>query len=189
MLKDCAEQSKKWGDRVDAAAEVAKVLRGLGGLAKVGREASKASGKALEELNKKAQKQAIDIAKDPLEGEAKKAATGYLLDDSNEISVIGVTVGAFAEAFNKMQTPSFWAQTFVQINEGKGWSEAVTFDLKRDIENKINQVDKERIFLTMRLLREAQGAKKSSAELMKQSRAALKRAEALKKQIADITAV
>lgn len=186
MLKDCERQSKKWSDGVDAAAEVVKIMRGLGGLAKVGKEASKASGQALQELNKKAMGKAVDIAKDPLEGQAKKAATEYLLDESNEISIIGLTVGTFAEAFDKMQSPSFWAQTFVQISEGKGWSAAVTFDLKRDIENKVNQVDKERIFLTKRLLREAQDAAKASKEMMKQSSAALKRAEGLKKQIAEI---
>ena len=183
MLQKTAKDTKKMKDGVDIAWAIANLGRGLGKMAKLSRDASKASGKALEEINKQARGQAIDMMKGPVEGEAKKAGTKYLLDEKNDISMLGMVVGSISEAQDKMTSPSFWFHAYVQMKDGASWTDVVTDKWERDVKNKIYLVDKEKLFLTKKLLVQAQDAVKSAKSMQDEAKKAIKRADDIVKEI------
>ena len=128
---------KKWGSGVDAVAMLTQMGVSLGKLASTGAAASKASGEALKKLNDEALKQATGIATGPLKGEAMKAAGKLKKQDSTALAVVGI----LADSWNKMTSPSFWANTYVEMTEnGKSWSDAVTSDIGSSIKERIKSV-------------------------------------------------
>lgn len=183
MLRGCQKDSKKWKDGVDVTYKVVTLLRGLKGLAKTSQKASKATGDELAKLNKEAQSQAVSMMTGPVKGVMLDAGIKYLLNDKNEISEIGTTVGAIAKWWGELETPSFWAGAITQLADGKSWEEAFQHDFEVEIKSKVHVVDKQRIFATKKLLLQAQTAVKSAEKMQGDIKAAIKRSEALVKEL------
>jgi hypothetical protein len=141
-LKENKEGMKKWGEGVDVAAKLAQMGVDLGGLCQTGYKAAKASGEELAKLNKEALKEAVDLTKEPLQDQAIKAAGTLKERDNTAVAFVGIV----ADSWDKMTSPSFWANTYTQAmprsmgGEGKSWSEAVTMEVGEDIDNRIKSV-------------------------------------------------
>ena len=127
------KQAQKWGDGVDLAKDLIMMVRGLVKLSKTAKQSTKASGKALAEINKKMIQEAADMANAPikkLESMAKKALSDYLKKEgSSEIKGALAVIESVDKSFENMQKPSFWAVTAASLLDGKSWSESVTRDL------------------------------------------------------------
>lgn len=186
MLKKCAKDTKKMKDGVDIAWALANLGRDLGKMAKLSKQSSTATGDALAKINKEARDQAVSTMTGPVEGQAKKAGTDYLLNEKNNISKLGLIVGTIAEAEEKMRSPAFWFDTFVKLKEGKSWTEAVTNQFEQEMKNKINSVDKKRIFLTKKLQLQADEAAKAVKSMQTEAKSAIKRAKDIKKDVAAL---
>ena len=183
MLKKSGKDIKGMKEGVDIAFTIATLLVSLGKIASLGAKASKATGEALTELNAQTQKEAIDLMKGPVEGEAKKASAKYLLNEDNEISTLGIIVGTLVEAQEKMISPAFWFHAAVQMKDGASWTDVVTDKWERDLKNRIYLVEKDKIVLTKKLLRDAQDATKATKTLQAEARKALTRATDLDKEL------
>ncbi|MEM7440812.1 MAG: LysM peptidoglycan-binding domain-containing protein [Pseudomonadota bacterium] len=188
MLESCRKDSKKWKDGVDVTYKVVKVLRDLKGMAKTAKSASKASGDELAALNKKMKTDAVGMITGPVLDAAKDAGIKYLTDESNEISEIGKTVGHISKWWGDLETPSFWAGAITRFSEKgdwsiNGWQDAFQHDLDVDIDSKIHVVDKQRIFATKKLLRDAQAAEAEAKKLRKLADSAQKRMKAWEKEL------
>ena len=118
-------EMKRMSDGVDAAATVLTMAVGLTKLGIKGAQAAKASA---EEAAKIAKELARDTAKDI--GKKHAQAAAYIARDSAKgDSAAWLFTSALADGWFKLNSPSFWAHTYVQIaKEGKSWSEAVTYD-------------------------------------------------------------
>jgi hypothetical protein len=183
MIKQTVKDTKSMKTGVDVAWAVANLGRGLGKLATQAHKASKASGDALKAINKEAQGQAVGMMTGPVEGQAKKAGAKYLLNEKNEISRIGMVVGAVAEAQDKMTSPSFWFHAYVQMKDGKSWTDVVTDQWQQDAKNQIYVIEKQKIFLTKKLMLEAQAALKAVKTMQGEAKKALARVDNLRKEI------
>jgi len=186
MLKKCAKDTKRMKDGVDIAWALATLGRDLGKMAKLSKQSSTATGDALTKINKEARDKAVSIMTKPVEGQAKKAGTEHLLNEKNEISKLGLIVGTISEAEDKMVSPAFWFDTFVKLKEGKSWTEAVTNQFEQEMKNKINRVDKDRIFLTKKLQLQADEAVKAVKSMQTEAKNAIKRAKDIKKDVAAL---
>jgi len=118
-------EMKKMSDGVDLAATIATLCVGLTKLGIKWAQVTKASAA---EAAKLADDLAADTAKDI--GKRWVEAAGYMVKAApagdSTVWLFGQSV---ADAWFKLNSPSFWAHTYVQIaKEGKSWSEAVTYD-------------------------------------------------------------
>lgn len=131
-----------------AASFVISWSKGLVKLSRTAYQASTASGKALEELNKKALKQVADMHKKPLKKAGLKTIAKLDESSSTPLAVIGI----LADSWVKMTSPSFWTNTYIQTMEnGKSWSEAVQMKVGDDIRQQISEVTKNSAELTKKL--------------------------------------
>jgi hypothetical protein len=170
---------------VDTVNEVLQLLASLGA---TGAKASKASGDDLAKLNKEALKKITGIPAEKAKGAAKEAAVKYLLDEKNEISVVGKTVGALEDSWSKMNSPGFWAQTIARMRtSGKGvtwesWADASTFDFKQEMTNQLHIADRTFLPRLKEAIRDAQAATKKSLECTRLSQAAVDRIKSHQKK-------
>ena len=131
---------KGWASGVDAAKRLTEMGWTLGKLCALGAKASKASGFALVRLNKEAADEAMDLAKGARE-ELLVTVLGTLKDNANAAAS---ALGAAADGWDKVTSPSFWAHVYVQMTDnGKTWSEAVTSDVGDGIRERIRWVQSE----------------------------------------------
>lgn len=189
MLRDCYNAAKKVSDAADAANTAATVVVNVGKLARTSGKAAKAAGDELAELNRKALGEAFGVVAHPLEKLALKAGADYLLKEENEISEVGNAVGALGAWYDEITNPSYWAGAIARMRTGSSWSEAFAYDAKVELKSKIHAVDKDRIYLTKRLLREAQNATKAAKSMIEQGKAALRRADTCSAEVDKLPAV
>jgi len=137
VLEKNLHEMRNWATGVDAAAFLAKMGVTLGKLSSIASKASSATGEALEKLNEEAMKEAIELAKEPLQEGGVKAVSKL----KERASKRGAVMGILAESWEKMTSPSFWAQTYVEMTDnGRTWSQAVTMEIGQSIEERIKLV-------------------------------------------------
>lgn len=123
------------GSAADAAAMVASVAATLGGLCKTGAKAATATGKELEELNKEMLKGAASMPRDGV-----MAGTAKALQTLSESSNDGVLfVRSMGVAYDKATSPSFWANAFSMLSQGKSWSEAAAAEVGAEVDELIER--------------------------------------------------
>ncbi|MEM8577334.1 MAG: hypothetical protein AAGF60_05745 [Pseudomonadota bacterium] len=132
-----AKGAKRWGDGVDVAATLINLSRSLAKLTKIGYKSLAEAGEELAKSNKEAAKEAMNMAYNPIRDEAAKAIGKHLTKEKSNYNVVIQGVGVVINSFFKMTSPSFWGWTAVKLYEGKGWSEAVTYDFQAEVKNKI----------------------------------------------------
>lgn len=137
---------KRVGMTVDIAATVLVMSRRMAGLAKGYKGANPTE---LAKINKDAAKLAADISLvgvNMISSEAKKTLGKYLnkyLPESLNTTIGGLKT--IENAFESIQTPSFWATTVASLLDGKGWCESVTRDLEEESNQRIVRIDVQRI--------------------------------------------
>jgi hypothetical protein len=114
---------------VDAAKTIAEMGADLGKIAKLGAEATKATGKALADINKEALHEVGKLVRGPLEDGTAKAVSSLKENDSAPLAFFGI----LGESWDKMTSPSFWSQTAIELKSGKSWSDAVTMEVGDDL--------------------------------------------------------
>ena len=128
---------KRWSDGVDTAATVAQITVSLGQLCAKGYQSTKLTGAALEKLNMELTKDVVAMPVEQLRDVGIKLG-GELRDRTD--SPLGY-LGVVFNSWEKMTSPSFWANTFVQVTQNKkSWSDAVAMDVGEDIDARIKEV-------------------------------------------------
>lgn len=137
---------KRVGMTVDIAATMLIMSRRMASLAKGYKGANPTE---LAKINKEATKLAADISLDGvnmISSEAKKTIGKYLnkhLPRSLNTAIGGLKT--IENAFDSIQSPSFWATTIASLVEGKGWSASVTRDLEEESNQRIVRIDVQRM--------------------------------------------
>ena len=140
--------TKAWASGVDAAKILVEMNVSLVKLAGLGWQSTKLGGEALKKVNEEAIKEAAELVKNPLKDASIKAVATL---KSRTGSVLGY-VGIVAESWDKMTSPSFWANAYVQkFKEDKTWSQAMASEVGEDIEDRIKWVRAEGAKLIKRL--------------------------------------
>lgn len=189
MIEGTVKDTKKMKKGVDIAWTIATLGRNLGGLAKTAKTASTATGKALKEANKEAQKQAVGIMKGPIEGQAKTAGTKYLLNEKNDISMLGMVVGAVSEAQDKMMSPAFWFHASVQMWDDPSidtWIGIAQGKWEQDAKNKVYVVSKQKIVFTKKLMLQAQQATATAKKIQEEVKKSQKRTNDISGELSAI---
>lgn len=136
-LNDNLNGLKNVGETVDAIATLTQLGISVGKIADIYAAAAEAEGSELEALNKEAVKETSDLIVDDAQDKTIKAVG--ILHDSVNMAL--AAVGILATSFEKMTSPSFWANVWVQmVDNHKGWSEAVSSDIGDDIKKRIRTV-------------------------------------------------
>lgn len=129
-------QMKNWAAGVDVTATLANIAVSITKIAGLGWKSARASGEALEKVNKEALQELIDMHKGLAEEGAVKAAATMKDRTGTAMGYVGV----LAESWDRMTSPSFWAYAAVKKMEGKTWDEAASADVGDEIEERIRQV-------------------------------------------------
>jgi hypothetical protein len=130
QLKDL-EQATKHAEAVGNAVDTVKTLIDIGSSLSGAARAAKATigmkGKMLKKLNVKFYKElkhaCTDIGKDMVEDQALEAVAEEGKEKDGVLWAIGRVA---ANTLLSYDSPSFWAWTFVQLRNGRTWSEAVS---------------------------------------------------------------
>lgn len=128
---------KGWASGVDAAATLAQMGVTLGKIGGLARQSTKLGGEALKMVNEKAIEEVTALATDPLKDASIKAVATLKSRTGSALGYVGIV----AESWDKMTSPSFWANAYVQkFKEGKTFSQAMTSEVGEDIEERIKWV-------------------------------------------------
>lgn len=116
------------GTTVDAAADVLKVLVGLSKLCWKGYKTLEMGAEELTKANKELAKEALDMAKDPLETLVLKTFAGQLdqpqtVQLMNSVWLFSSTV---VRAWLDITSPSYWAGVIAELRQGSSFRTAVT---------------------------------------------------------------
>ncbi|GGC73956.1 hypothetical protein GCM10011504_58980 [Siccirubricoccus deserti] len=137
-LKANLNKMKRWGDGVDLTKNLIDIGSTLAKLTTIGLKAGRASASELKKLNEEAVKEAVDMLKGQRQDAAVKMAKSWKDSASTALQYTSI----LADSWDKMTSPSFWANNWVQIvNNGKSWSEAVTMELGDDIKQRILEIE------------------------------------------------
>lgn len=140
------KQIKKLGMAVDVATAMLLMSRRMANLAKAYKGADPTE---LAKINKAATKLAADISLmgvNAISGEAKKVIGKYLnkhLPKSLDTAIGGLKT--IENAYDNIQSMSFWATTIASLIEGKGWNDSVTRDLEEESNQRVVRIDVQRI--------------------------------------------
>jgi hypothetical protein len=130
---------------VEALHLLIDLRKGLAAIVKKGREAFKKSGEALKRANEELLKQVIKQKTDAAKDYAKDAAKQKYADSLDENDSILVAASKITvQAWMDISSPTFWANTITQLNDGKSWKEAVTTKPADILENSIFKVNEAR---------------------------------------------
>ncbi|MEN1678586.1 MAG: LysM domain-containing protein [Planctomycetota bacterium] len=174
---------KKWGSGVDVAANLINLGRGLAKLGKTAYDASKASGEALKKINEEGLKQVIDMKK----GQAKDLGVMAAKSMKDNESQTAAAIGILADSYSKMTSPSFWANTWVQMTQnGKSWSEAVTMEVGDDIKQRIAEVKAQSNKLLKTLQDRKADEQSRKKQLPKDAAAAQQRIKLIEQEVAEL---
>jgi LysM domain len=131
------KQAETWSQGVDFAGMVFGIVNALRKLTLKSIEASETlaqKGKdAFEKVYAELVKDSKGFTNAPLVSEASKQAGKALVDQkAGPMADFLIVSGVALESYGKWSSPSFYGQAVSLLAEGKGWSEAATFDLKND---------------------------------------------------------
>ena len=115
---------KSLATSVDAAATLAQMGVTLGKIGSLAQKSTKLSGEALKKVNEEAIKEAASLATDPIKDASIKAVS--TLKDRAVATL--AYAGMVAAAWDKMTSPSFWANAYVQIQR---WQDVFAGDDRR----------------------------------------------------------
>lgn len=180
LLESYRKDSKKWKDGIDIANKVINLLRGLKGLSKTAKSASKASGDELAKLNGKMASDAVEFVTQPVQDILKDAAIKWLLNESNAVSDVGRTVGTVTKWWGEVGSPSFWAdgvsRFVVEKNYSiEGWTKALQTDFEVELTSKIHVIEKQYIAFMNDITKQARAIETESKNLAKEVGATVKR--------------
>jgi len=136
-------EAKKWTNAVDAIATVTQLVFNLGKMAKAGLKASKSVGQELAKLNGQVTKDVVNLARDPIAKEARKAGAKHAQDAKNGFSLVVGGLGVISDSFDRMSAPSFWAWTACRLVEGDSWSDATAYDFKKETKKTLANLTKD----------------------------------------------
>jgi hypothetical protein len=121
-LKRDVQKVKSVGKTVDGAKDAIMILQSVAKIAVMGFKAMKLSGPALDEINKKATKEVLDMAYSPIKDKGLEVLSEA--DLGKNVVVVGGQI--VLSSFLQMTSPSFWSSTISNLMGGMSWSEAVT---------------------------------------------------------------
>ncbi len=179
------KKADNWSKGVDFAAMVANILNALRGLALKSIKASEAIAKQAEKEFKKIYKEMVADAAAfrmaPITSEMTKAAGKSLVENkaSGPAQDLLIFWGVALESYGKWTSPSFYGQAVSLLAEGKGWSEASTFDLKRDCKETVARMEKEKANVQKVAKQKAAAARNRAAWADNASKAAEKKQKEL----------
>jgi len=123
--KDNLDELTNFAGNIDLAAAIANMAASSAMAAKKGYDLAKGSASVLKTTGIIS----LKVAKSQILTWDNAAKIVNSLDEEEPDSVIGV----IAESWLKMTSPSFWANTYVLMKDGKSWSEASTAKVGDDI--------------------------------------------------------
>ncbi|GMG85272.1 hypothetical protein LNKW23_44900 [Paralimibaculum aggregatum] len=137
QLNTYRRKIKNVGNAVDAANTVINVTRSVTAIGRKAHKASKATGDELRKINKELEK---SVKKKIVDGkvEAVRKQIRHLQGTMLE------PVHIVNDSWDKINSPSFWSMAVAQMLDGKGWSDAVTYDVDEDFDNKIAIINRDR---------------------------------------------
>lgn len=182
-MAQSAKSAKNWSDGVDLAAAVIGIVRSIGKIASMSKQASEAIEKQLTKKFDKIYGEMVGelngMTTGPVTSEGQKAVGKYLTTKQNDLLL---AVGSTIESWGKMTSPSFWGTTVIAISDGKSWSEAVTYDYQKEMKDKIVDMDNERKRIVKSLNKQATAARAHAANCEKEAAACEKRIKACRKE-------
>ena len=141
---------QRWGKGVDTAATVATIMSSLTKLVRQGYKAAASHGDELKAINREVLKDVVKSkGKMALELSEKLGAFKAKEDTDSAVLAFGKVA---VDSWFKMNSPSFWASTVVQLVNGASWNEAVTTNpgdirdqairkLRRTTNQSLNELD------------------------------------------------
>ncbi len=174
-LKKAAAGAKKWGQGVDRAAFVINMNRALAKMTAKGYKAMAMEGDELVKANKEMLNSSLKFASGPLKKPVAKGVGGHLTDANNNYNMAGAAVGIVLKSYVKMTSPTFWAWTYLRLQEGDSWSDAVTYDFQKDCANKIAGLERDQAAKVRKLKLQIGQFKKLIASAAKERATAVKR--------------
>lgn len=175
---------KNWAEGVDAVAALTQMGASLHKLSKDGLKAATVASKTLEESHKALIKEGASlIVKDAAQSEAMKT----LASIKNSAAPILAGIGTIVDSWSKMTSPSFWAQTYVQmVHNKKSWSDAVSMEIGADIEEQRQQAIATGNKTQARLKKIQNDFRAQLAEVQKQIKETEARMKANEREAADL---
>ena len=129
---------KNWESGVDTAKALVDLAGPVKKLGEAGLKAATGGAKELARFVEEGRKLADDVKRDSDMDKAIGAAADALKDDENPAVA---ALGILADSYQKMTSPSFWANAIVQMKQGKSWSEAMTREVGADVRERIKMVE------------------------------------------------
>ncbi len=177
------KKADNWSKGVDYANMIFGMINALKGMAAKSVQASEAlAAKAAKEFEKISNSLIADsklFMYAPLISEGTKAAGKALTDQkSGPLGDFLIFSGVAIESFGKWSSPSFYGQTVALLAEGKGWSEAATFDLQKDCKDCLTKMKTEQVQIQKLAKQKAAAARNRAAWSDNAAKAALKRQKA-----------
>ncbi|MBL4917156.1 hypothetical protein [Szabonella alba] len=182
-MKEYLKSVKKadnWSKGVDYANMVFGIVNALRGLVLKSAQATQALAKNAAKEFEKISNSLIADSKvfmyAPLISEGTKAAGKALTDQkSGPLGDFMIFGGVVIESIGKWSSPSFYGQTVSLLAEGKGWSEASTFDLQKDCKDCLTKMKTEQIQIQKLAKQKAAAARNRAAWADNAAKAAQKR--------------
>jgi len=178
--------AKRTADGVDIAADIALLFVAIGKLGQASSKAAKSSGAELQKINDAAAKDAMVFAASPVDKVIIGACTKFLSDAKAGRSYTALLAGDLANSFANLTKPSFWGKTVVKLHDGASWSDAVTADLTKDLDNAIAKLERQRDEAASAYLSSAKHLEKRAVEMKKASKDASGHIKKLERELADL---
>ncbi|MFN3973379.1 MAG: hypothetical protein ACK4L4_18835 [Gemmobacter sp.] len=186
QIKIVNSKTKKTGDGVDIAADIALLFVAVGKLGQASSKAAKSSGAELAKINDAAAKDAMVFAASPVEKVIISACGKFLSDAKAGRSHTALFVGEMVTASANLTKPSFWGKTAVKIYDGASWSEAVTADLSKDLEKAIQKLEADRDAAVRGYRATAKNLEGRAVEMKKAAKDAAAHVKKLERELADL---
>jgi len=189
MIKEALKTKsavKRRSQGVDVAADIALLFVAVGKLGQASKKAATSSGKQLDEINKAAQSDAMAFAFGPVQKVISDAGTKYLTDAKAGRSYGALLAGSVFESVSNLTKPSFWGKTVVKLHDGASWSDAVTADFEKDIDNAVAKLKNDQTSAIAMFNKNASDLKARVAEMRKMKAKSQAHIKNLERELKDM---